>query len=170
MTFSTLNLFRSLALTGLAFSAVSCVSQPAYSPDGNVFIRDNGRPKYGFQGTNSPVPGANKPATDTTDKPKNTGEDPSKLHDGNTNNTPPPTTPDATAGTSTPSATTGGSDDVKATKPATGTSLPYGTPVIGEKGYVYSPYAPDKGKVDVKDIPSNTKVECPYTGKIFRVP
>ena len=165
MTFSTLTLLRSLALAGLAATAVSCVSRPPYPVDGNVFIKD-GPPKYGWQGTNSPQNPApsNKP-------PKTTGEDPSKLHDGNTTttDTPPPTTDTTTPPPTDTPPTTGGGEDVKA-KPNPSASLPFGTPVIGEKGYVYSPYAPDKGKVDVKDIPSNTKVECPYTGKIFRVP
>ena len=57
------------------------------------------------------------------------------------------------------------------TKPAvTREDLPFGQPVVGKKGYVYSPYAPDKGQVDVVDIPSGTKVKCPYTNKTFRVP
>ena len=48
--------------------------------------------------------------------------------------------------------------------------LPYGIPVIGEKGKVQSPYAPDKGFVDVEGFKRGTRVACPYTGKYFRVP
>jgi len=48
--------------------------------------------------------------------------------------------------------------------------LPYGIPVVGKKGSVYSPYAPEKGQVDVSGLNRHTKVECPYTGKSFRVP
>jgi|GEM_PF-1181266 hypothetical protein len=55
-------------------------------------------------------------------------------------------------------------------KAVTREDLPFGQPVVGRKGYVYSPYAPDKGQVDVVDIPSGTKVKCPYTNKTFRVP
>jgi hypothetical protein len=55
-------------------------------------------------------------------------------------------------------------------KAVTREDLPFGLPVVGKKGYVYSPYAPDKGQVDVVDIPSGTKVKCPYTNKTFRVP
>ena len=55
-------------------------------------------------------------------------------------------------------------------KAVTREDLPLGQPVVGKKGYVYSPYAPDKGQVDVVDIPSGTKVKCPYTNKTFRVP
>ncbi len=48
--------------------------------------------------------------------------------------------------------------------------IPFGTWVPDKRGFVYSPYAPDSGGVDVSDIPAGTKVECPYTKKIFRVP
>jgi hypothetical protein len=48
--------------------------------------------------------------------------------------------------------------------------LPYGIPVVGKKGMVYSPYAEDKGQVDVEGLKRGTRVKCPYTGKHFRVP
>lgn len=48
--------------------------------------------------------------------------------------------------------------------------LPFGIVIPGKKGYVYSPYADNKQQVDVTDIPTGTKVKCPYTGKTFRVP
>lgn len=48
--------------------------------------------------------------------------------------------------------------------------LPFGQPIPGKVGYVYSPFATDKGPVDVRDIPAGTKVRCPYTSKVFRVP
>lgn len=47
--------------------------------------------------------------------------------------------------------------------------LPYGAPVAGKTGFVYSPYG-DKKLVDAVDIPRGTKVKCPYSGKVFRVP
>ncbi len=47
--------------------------------------------------------------------------------------------------------------------------LPYGQPVPGKTGFVSSPYS-TKGFVDVSGIPVGTKVKCPYSGKIFRVP
>ncbi len=57
-----------------------------------------------------------------------------------------------------------------APRPAKREDLPYGTPIPGKKGYVYSPYDTKKQQVDVSGIPTGTKVKCPYTGKVFRVP
>ena len=48
--------------------------------------------------------------------------------------------------------------------------IPFGTKVVGKPGMVYSPHAPDKGQVDVRGLAPGTKVQCPYTGKKFRVP
>jgi hypothetical protein len=50
------------------------------------------------------------------------------------------------------------------------TELPYGTPVAGKPGLVTSPFAPDKGYVDVTGFAPRTAVEDPYTGKIFQTP
>ena len=54
--------------------------------------------------------------------------------------------------------------------PAVPTEIPFGTPVMGRKGLVHSPYASDQGMVDVTDLPAGAKVKCPFTGKIFRIP
>lgn len=49
--------------------------------------------------------------------------------------------------------------------------FPFGTPVYGKPGFVYSPYSYSQaGEVNVTGIPSGTKVRCPYTKRIFRVP
>lgn len=48
--------------------------------------------------------------------------------------------------------------------------LLFGTPAFGRKGFVYSPYAPDQGLIDVRNVAAGAKVRCPYTGNIFRVP
>lgn len=55
-------------------------------------------------------------------------------------------------------------------KQSEASKLPYGIPIPGKVGFVYSPFASEKGMVDVTDVPTGTKVECPYTGKTFRVP
>jgi hypothetical protein len=48
--------------------------------------------------------------------------------------------------------------------------LPYGTPVPGKAGFVTSPFAPDAGYVEVLGFPPGTRVEDPFTGKIFLTP
>lgn len=48
--------------------------------------------------------------------------------------------------------------------------LPYGIAVSDRRGFVYSPYTDRSQMVDVSDIPAGSEVQCPYTGKIFRVP
>ncbi len=47
--------------------------------------------------------------------------------------------------------------------------LPFGELVPAKTGFVYSPWS-KAGLVDVSGIPTGTKVKCPYTSKIFRVP
>jgi len=47
--------------------------------------------------------------------------------------------------------------------------LPFGVPVPGKRGFVYSPYDKEQ-MVDVTGIDSGKKVRCPYTSKIFLVP
>lgn len=61
------------------------------------------------------------------------------------------------------------SPDVKVA-PSSDESLPSAEKVAGKSGFVYSPFSADKRIVDVTDVPSGTKVKCPYTMKIFRVP
>ncbi len=42
--------------------------------------------------------------------------------------------------------------------------------IAGKPGFVYSPFSSEHRLVDVSGVPSGTKVKCPYTMKIFRVP
>ena len=68
-----------------------------------------------------------------------------------------------------------GRRNVRLAKPAVGAAeqkpeLPYGTPVPGKSGLVTSPFAPDRGYVDVTGFPPGTQVHDPYTGKIFLTP
>ncbi len=61
----------------------------------------------------------------------------------------------------------------KAPKPApktTDDTLPYGTRIQGKPNFVYSPFAAKNQIVDVSGLAPGTKVRCPYTGKLFRVP
>ena len=48
--------------------------------------------------------------------------------------------------------------------------LPYGKPVPGKPGYVFSPFDKNGGYVDVTGYTPGQKVKDPYTGKIFLVP
>ena len=50
------------------------------------------------------------------------------------------------------------------------TDIPYAKPVPGKPGFVFSPFDPNGGYVDVKGIAPGTKVKDPYSGKIFLVP
>lgn len=168
-------IIRVSSLAILSLAGVSCVDNPngAYRPDGNVFITDR-PPRYGYRGTHSPNYETREPqpanagiASAPENKPA-AGESAADLHKKETAAT------DTKPGVTNPPVVEKKDSEKKITAPEPAkrseTNLPYGTPVIGKKGYVYSPFAPEKGMVDVNDIPSGTKVECPYTGKIFRVP
>jgi hypothetical protein len=48
--------------------------------------------------------------------------------------------------------------------------LPYGTPVAGKQGFVTSPFAPERGYVDVRGFAPGTPVKDPYSDKIFLTP
>ncbi len=53
---------------------------------------------------------------------------------------------------------------------STQTQLPTAKPVPGKPGYVFSPFDPSGGYVDVTGYASGQKVKDPYSGKIFLVP
>jgi hypothetical protein len=48
--------------------------------------------------------------------------------------------------------------------------FPVAKPVPGKPGYVFSPYDPNGGYVDVSGYASGSKVKDPYSQKIFLVP
>ena len=49
-------------------------------------------------------------------------------------------------------------------------TIPYAKPVPGKPGYVYSPFDPNGGYVDVTGYAAGSKAKDPYSGKIFIVP
>jgi hypothetical protein len=56
------------------------------------------------------------------------------------------------------------------TSSAPAAQFPVAKPVPGKPGYVFSPYDPSGGYVDVTGYPSGSKVKDPYSQKIFLVP
>src|SRR4051794_149604 len=53
---------------------------------------------------------------------------------------------------------------------STQAQLPTAKPVPGKPGYVFSPFDPSGGYVDVTGYSPGQKVKDPYSGKIFLVP
>lgn len=53
---------------------------------------------------------------------------------------------------------------------STQSQVPTAKPVPGKPGYVFSPFDPSGGYVDVTGYTSGQKVKDPYSGKIFLVP
>ena len=49
-------------------------------------------------------------------------------------------------------------------------NFPVAIPVPNKEGIVKSPYAPNRGFVDVRGFPGGTEVKDPYTGKVFLTP
>jgi hypothetical protein len=58
----------------------------------------------------------------------------------------------------------------KAAVQPTQAQFPTAKPVPGKPGYVFSPFDPKGGYVDVSGYPSGSKVKDPYANKIFLVP
>jgi hypothetical protein len=141
----------------------------------NVFETpgEPGRPNFGFQGNppQNTAPAATNPAM--ADKPAS-DMPPSSTDAAPAGNPPAPasTAPNSSSAVAStdPAPAPAGTPPAPTTKPKPADTLPFGVPVIGKKGFVYSPFAMEKGMVDVSELASGTKVECPYTFKHFRVP
>ena len=93
------------------------------------------------------------------------------------NVTPPATTTERRT-TTTPSPKFSPSAVTEKSKPSpspsrnasTQSQIPTAKPVPGKPGYVFSPFDPSGGYVDVTGYASGQKVKDPYSGKIFLVP
>ena len=74
--------------------------------------------------------------------------------------------------TSRPSAQTAPATPTPAPRTTTTSAaqFPVAKPVPGKPGYVFSPYDPNGGYVDVTGYQSGSKVKDPYSQKIFLVP
>jgi hypothetical protein len=171
---------RALLLAGgTVLLASSCTSTPEYGPDGGVFA-----PRYGYGSPQKNNPADGSRSTEKRTDGRKTPDIKRDPNDTTVDVTPPAPNPDNATPSGTDPATGDTTDTASGTtsdtpvestpaetKPAVPREdLPYGQPIVGKKGFVYSPHAPDKGQVDVDGIPAGTKVKCPYTGKVFRVP
>ena len=87
-----------------------------------------------------------------------------------TSSAPPETGPTATPRVASKERMSKPSPTPRTSSAQTTSDLPYAKPVPGKPGYVYSPFDPNGGYVDVKGYAPGQKVKDPYTGKIFLVP
>jgi hypothetical protein len=169
-------LMRRAALAATAAGALlgtSCNLFPPPDPGpGAPGFAPNGPHRYGLNGTQSPnyqEPRATSGNQGQKEIKRDPNNDNINLEPPPPKNTPkPPDTPDTSK--PEPSSPPPNVTPAPTPKPAPIEDLPYGTPVVGKQGMVYSPFAEDKGPVDVVGIKRGTKVKCPYTGKTFRVP
>ncbi len=77
----------------------------------------------------------------------------------------------SSTGSSRPSSQTASATPAPAPRTTTSAAqFPVAKPVPGKPGYVFSPYDPNGGYVDVTGYQSGSKVKDPYSQKIFLVP
>jgi len=159
-----------LALASGVLMTAACTLYPPHHP-GPGFA-PGGPHRYGYGGTQSPN------YSERRAHPSNTGQREIRRDPTDTNvniEPPPPRTNPTPSGTDSDSPnptpdTSSPTEPPPVNKPVPREDLPYGIPVVGKKGFVYSPYAEDRGLVDVEGMKRGTRVECPYTKKHFRVP
>lgn len=119
------------------------------------------------------IDGENQTATTTTTTTTSDVTTPGRTVTSST--VPPPRT---TTTTTKPPSTTPPATVTDKSKPSpsparttvTQAQLPTAKPVPGKPGYVFSPFDPSGGYVDVTGYAPGQKVKDPYSGKIFLVP
>lgn len=111
-------------------------------------------------------PGGSRYLVDNTMPPAGPQDNPDAPADPNPLPPPQVNPPDNTA----PPAVTPTPPPPVTSTPPPASNAPYGKPVPGKKGFVYSPFDEKAGMIDVRDYAPGTKVRDPYTNKIFLVP
>lgn len=159
----------------LAVLLSQCATEPPYLPPGagtGISLdtapgrRSRQETRYLENTVPPPMPSPDVAGTDALNTPSY--ETPDSIDSS------PPAPAEPPARTETPPEVTSKPEpepEKKDPAPATTTpeQMPFGLPVPGKKGFVYSPF--DKTQmVDVRGIPPGKKVRCPYTSKIFLVP
>lgn len=172
-------LWKSLLLVSVAILVASCLGPPTpryrgARPPGQRYSLD--RPPPG----NDPNLAADSRYVQQVQPPPTTAGDiadpqidPGLSADPNVSTAPGPNDPTTADANPTADGTTPNTAPQTPTPPPAPeppAEYPYGKPVPGSRGFVYSPYDPTAGKVDVQGFAPGTKVRCPYTGKVFRVP
>jgi hypothetical protein len=108
--------------------------------------------------------------SDTVTTPGRTVTPSTTLTQRRTTTTSPRSTP-STSPRSTPAVTEKSKPSPSPSRSAsTQAQYPTAKPVPGKPGYVFSPFDPSGGYVDVTGYTSGQKVKDPYSGKIFLVP
>ena len=125
----------------LAFGLSSCETTTPETPEPDPKKEVSTKPpKKRVPSTPDPQPG---PAADTTD--------------------PAADTTDPAADTTDPSPDAG-------TTPPVAEDYKFGVPVPGRPGMIRSPHNPDAGLIDARGLKPGTKIRCPFTSKVIKVP
>jgi hypothetical protein len=178
---------RSLAASSALLFSVSCAyyAPPTGYPD-PAFPQQapTQQNRFGYNGSQSPEGRTTTPPPrERTPRPPQIKRDPNNT---TVDVSPPPQRkpkPDTTRASekpenpvnseprdSTPPPPKSETETKPATKPSPKEDLPYGIPIPTKAGMVYSPFATDRGQVDVAGLARGTRVKCPFTQKHFRVP
>jgi len=83
---------------------------------------------------------------------------------------PPPNDPSRVAANTAPERPRASTSPAPRTVADSATEFPTAKAVPGKPGYVFSPFDPSGGYVDVNGFTPGSKVKDPYSGKIFLVP